>query len=313
MKGSGIMKWYVWVSLLVLTVATAAPADTYYVATGGSDENPGSEAKPLRTIQKAASLARAGDTILVRGGVYREPVVLRFSGQEGKPIVLKNYPGERPVIQPGELGEQPPGHGLLLQAQEGYQKPIGWIMIEGLEIRYGHDGVKFYNAHDIVIRNCHIHQNWNQGILGNGNRVLIDRNIIAGNGTDKKVAQNLMHGIYATGTAFTITNNLIHSNTAYGIQVAAYDYNKDSMAGPEYAEAKNWLIANNTIAFNKNRAGIVIWQDGVENCVVQNNILYKNGGVNGILFYSQQGRRHPVRNNIFYPPSAVSIKRVSCL
>ena len=292
----------VWLSLLVMRMATATPAETYYVAPDGSDGSPGSKAEPLRTIQKAASLARAGDTILVRDGVYSEAVVLRFSGKEARPIALKNYPGERPVIQPGKRGEPPPGHGVLLQAREGYQKPIGWIVIEGLEIRYGWDGVKFYNAHDIAIRNCHIHDNWNQGMLGNGNRVLIDRNVIAGNGTNKDARQSLMHGIYATGTAFTITNNLIHSNTAYGIQVAAYEYNKDSMAGPEYAEAKNWLIANNTIAFNKNRAGVVIWQDGVENCVVQNNILYKNGGVNGVLFYSQKGQRHPVRNNIFYPP-----------
>ncbi|MDH4241907.1 MAG: DUF1565 domain-containing protein, partial [Phycisphaerae bacterium] len=260
------MKWYVLVSLLMLAAATSARAETYYAATNGSDENPGSEAKPFRTIAKAASVARAGDTILVRGGVYSEAVVMRFSGQEGKPIVLKNYAGELAVIQPGERGKQPPGHGLLLQAQEGYQKPIGWVTIEGLEIRYGHDGMKFYNAHDVVIRKCNIHENWNQGILGNGNRMLIDRNIIAGNGTNTKVAKNLVHGIYATGSSFTITNNLIHSNTAYGIQVAAYDYKKDSMAGPEYADAKNWLIANNTLAFNKNRAGIVIWQDGVENC-----------------------------------------------
>lgn len=162
--------------------------------------------------------------------------------------------------------------------------------------------MKFYNAHDIVIRNCHIHENYNQGILGNGNRVLIDRNIIAGNGTNKNERQSLMHGIYATGTAFTITNNLIYSNAAYGIQVAAYDYKEDSMAGPEYAEAKDWLIMNNTLAFNKHSSGLVIWQDGVENCVAQNNIFYKNGGPNGIVFYSQKGRRHIVRNNIFYPP-----------
>lgn len=290
------------VTLATCLTAPAVEARTYYVAPSGSDNHSGGEAEPLRTISKAVSQARAGDTVLVRGGVYSEAVVLQFSGKEGKPIVLKNYPGERPVIQPGQRGEPPPGHGLLLQAQEGYQKPIGWITIEGLVIRYGHDGVKFYNAHDVVIRKCHIHESWNQGILGNGNRVLIDRNIIAGNGADKKAGQNLMHGIYATGTAFKITNNLIHSNTAYGIQVAAYDYNRDSMAGPEYAEAKNWMISNNTFAFNKNRAGVVIWQDGVENCVLQNNIFYKNGGVNGVLFYSQQGRRHPVRNNIFYPP-----------
>ncbi|MBC8445663.1 MAG: hypothetical protein H8D74_00540 [Chloroflexi bacterium] len=74
------------------------------------------------------------------------------------------------------------------------------------------------------------------------------------------------------------------------------------MAGPEYANAKNWFIANNTLAFNKHASGIVLWQDGVENCIVQNNIFYKNGGPNGIVFYIQEGRRHLVRNNIFYPP-----------
>jgi hypothetical protein len=143
--------------LLVSGLATEAgpsAARTYHVATDGDDGNPGDASKPLRTVGKAASLARAGDTILLRGGVYREAVVLRFSGGEGQPIVLKNFPAEQPVIQPGERGERTPGQGVLLQAQEGYQKPIGWITIEGLEIRYGWDGVKFYNAHDVAIRNC---------------------------------------------------------------------------------------------------------------------------------------------------------------
>jgi hypothetical protein len=295
-------------SVLLFASAVAVPVHaplysrTYVVAADGRDDNPGSARAPLRTITKAASLARAGDVILVRGGVYRESVVLRHSGRDGEPIVLRNYPGQHPVIEPGERRQRPPGHGVLLQAREGYEKPIGWITIEGLEIRHGWDGVKIYNAHDVVIRDCHIHDNWNQGILGNGNRVLIDRNTIAGNGTNPEAGSNLVHGIYATGTAFTITNNLIHSNLAYGIQVAAYDYKPDQHAGPEFADAKNWLIENNTIALNKNRAGIVLWQDGLEKCVVQNNIFYKNGGVNGVLFYSQGGQRHAIRNNIFYPP-----------
>jgi hypothetical protein len=59
---------------------------------------------------------------------------------------------------------------------------------------------------------------------------------------------------------------------------------------------------NNTLAFNKNASGIVLWQDGVENCLVQNNIFYRNGGPNGIVFYTQRGRRHLVKNNIFNPP-----------
>ncbi|MBI3468140.1 MAG: hypothetical protein HY000_34475 [Planctomycetes bacterium] len=93
------------------------------MAPAGRDENPGSEAEPLPTIQKAASLARAGDTILLRGGVDREAVVLRFSGEKGKPIVLKNYPGERPVIQSGERGERPPGHGRAVCCE--WERPRG--------------------------------------------------------------------------------------------------------------------------------------------------------------------------------------------
>ena len=282
--------------------AGAAEARTYHVSTSGNDDHAGTEAEPLRTIQKAADRARAGDTILLHGGVYAQTVVLRHSGEEGKPITLTGRKGERAVIRPVEEGQRPPGQAVLLQAEAGYQHAIGWIHVEGLEIRHGYDGVKMYNAHDVVVRDCRIHDSWNQGILGNGNRVVIDRNVIAGNGRDPKGDASLKHGIYATGTAFTITNNVIHSNSAYGIQVAAYDYKPKEMAGPEYAEAKNWLIANNTLAFNKVSSGIVLWQDGVENCRILNNIFYRNGGPNGIVFYTQKGRRHRVRNNIFFPP-----------
>ena len=284
-----------------LVCANAQAERVYVVSPNGDDPNPGSESQALRTISRAVSLARAGDTILLRDGVYRETVVLPFSGQEGSPITLRNYPDEHPVIEPAEKNQKPPGQGILLQASEGWQKPIGWITVEGLEIRYAWDGVKIYNAHDVVVRSCRILDNWNQGILGNGNRVLIEANVIAGNGTNPEARPNQVHGIYATGSDFTIRNNVIHSNTAYGIQVAAYAYKADSHASPEYADARNWLITNNTFAFNKNRSGIVIWMAGVENCVVQNNIFYKNGASNGIDFYDQEGHQHTIRSNIFFP------------
>ena len=289
--------------LILCIVASVAigEARVYHVSLDGDDENSGAFSEPVGTIQRAADLARAGDTVLVRAGIYREAVVMRFSGEPGRPIVLENYPGENPVIQPGEPGEEPPGHGVLFQAREGYKNPIGWIVVEGFEIRYGWDGVKLYNAHDVEIRRCRIHDNFNQGILGNGNRVLIDGNVIAGNGTNLKERDNQQHGIYGTGTAFTITNNIIHSNRAYGVQVAAYGW-REGYAGQEYSGARDWLIANNVFAFSRHRAGIVIWMSLTRNCVVQNNIFYENGGVNGVMFLSQQGKKHLVRNNIFYPP-----------
>jgi len=56
------------VTLFVLT--GTAHAATLYVATTGSDTSVGtSVSAPLATITKAASLAKAGDVVQVRGGV----------------------------------------------------------------------------------------------------------------------------------------------------------------------------------------------------------------------------------------------------
>src|SRR5215475_1054797 len=54
-------------SVLAPCVATAA---TYYVATTGSDANPGSQSQPFRTIDKGVQALHAGDTLYLRGGTY---------------------------------------------------------------------------------------------------------------------------------------------------------------------------------------------------------------------------------------------------
>ena len=42
-----------------------------HVALEGDDQNPGTLARPMRTIQHAARSAKAGDTVLIREGFYR--------------------------------------------------------------------------------------------------------------------------------------------------------------------------------------------------------------------------------------------------
>ena len=293
--------------MLAMSHLQALSAHSYYVSASGEDANPGTEAKPLRTIQQAASMARAGDTVVVRAGVYKGHVRLRFSGEPDKPIIFRNYPRERPVVD----GE---GRGRIeLQSEHGWQKPIGWITVEGFEARNGWDGIKFYNAHNIVLRGNYIHDNSNQGILGNGHHVRIEGNIIAHNGfkADNEKS-NKEHGIYCTGTDFTILNNIICSNKAYGIQVAGYPQKPENHAGPEFSDARRWLISHNTIAFNQNRGGIVIWQKGATDCVIQNNIFYKNAvtlgsdALQGIDFVTA-GSGHVIRHNLFFAPGRASI------
>lgn len=228
--------------MMVVSLVAGVHARTLHVAGEGNDANSGDQEAPLRTIQKAAEVARAGDTVLVRGGVYRGHVFLRYSGEPGKPIVFRSVPSEKPVVD----GE---GRGRIeLQSEQGGRKPIGWITVEGFEVRNGWDGIKFYNAHHIVLKGNFVHDNANQGILGNGHHVRIEGNVIAHNGfKPDNEKSNLEHGIYATGTDFEILNNVIHSNRAYGIQVAGYPFKPDSHAGPEFASGRTkhpWTLGD---------------------------------------------------------------------
>ena len=63
---------------------TAIPASTsiynLYVATTGSDSNPGTATKPFKTISRAASLAKPGTTVHVAPGTYLGNVTTNVSG-----------------------------------------------------------------------------------------------------------------------------------------------------------------------------------------------------------------------------------------
>jgi Right handed beta helix region len=53
---------------------------------GASDQNPGTEGKPFKTIQAAAAIAEPGDTVVVHRGIYREQVAPAKGGTAEKSI-----------------------------------------------------------------------------------------------------------------------------------------------------------------------------------------------------------------------------------
>ncbi len=76
-------------------------AGSYHVAknnTEASDENPGTAGAPFLTIQKAATIAQAGDTIWVHQGIYRETITPIHSGTADKPIVYTPYSDDKVTI-----------------------------------------------------------------------------------------------------------------------------------------------------------------------------------------------------------------------
>lgn len=269
----------------LLLWASPTWATTYYVSTTGLDANSGtSEATPFRTINKAVLTMVAGDTTYVRGGTYStEPkITISRSGTAAAPIKLLNYPGESPII---DFQDRSTARRLEIYGGGGGTIPIGYITVEGFEIKNSWDGIKYYSLHHSTIRRNWIHDNNNQGILGiGGHHNLIERNIINHNGDYARCAStpwfcNQVHGIYAHGPYTTIVYNLIYDAQAFGIQqngssTAAFDPAKHPSA--EFAGADHWVIAHNTIAYGGWRGAIVVWGGLCSYARIENNIFYEN-------------------------------------
>ncbi|HEY0009530.1 MAG TPA: DUF1565 domain-containing protein, partial [Tepidisphaeraceae bacterium] len=104
-------------------IGLAEAASTYYVAPTGSDNNPGTALDaPLKSIQKAVDAAKPGDTILIRGGTYRETISPSQSGTAKAPITIRSYEKEPVVVSGTDViaGE------WTLVGNEVYRAPMPW-------------------------------------------------------------------------------------------------------------------------------------------------------------------------------------------
>jgi hypothetical protein len=100
-------------SSMVLALARSfAPAATYYVATNGSDSNPGTLARPFATLDKARDTLRTlapladGATVFLRGGTYYRTTTFTLTSADSgvssnAPIIYRSYTNESAVIVGG--------------------------------------------------------------------------------------------------------------------------------------------------------------------------------------------------------------------
>jgi hypothetical protein len=71
----------------------------YHVSTSGSDSSgTGAISTPFATPAKALSLAQPGDTVYLRGGVYRSTITAVRSGTWNAPITISAFPGEAVTV-----------------------------------------------------------------------------------------------------------------------------------------------------------------------------------------------------------------------
>ncbi len=99
--------------VLTSTAALAEVQATMHVAPDGNDQHPGTEAKPLATLERARDTVRTltkdmtGDIVVVlHGGVYPIEKTLVFeaadSGKEGHNVIYKAQDGQTPILSGGK-------------------------------------------------------------------------------------------------------------------------------------------------------------------------------------------------------------------
>lgn len=300
------------IMFLVLFMALNLPlwAATWYVATNGNDNNPGTLAQPFGTLPAAIEAAEPGDQILLRGGHYASQEI-RISKSD---LHIASYPGEWAVITAVDNVEdisaclwynEPETTGGTLERLEivgGYYYAVkfetNWDWdnsvpfsqrrgVSGVTIRQcnihhsGRDAIKLTPAcANISIENCEIHH------TGVGPGAQQDYNA---EGVDNVNAPNLtirgcyIHDIATTGVYVKgggrnclIEQNRIENCGEGGIYLGFYTDAEwfDTDLNPQYFENINGRVQNNIIV-NTQHAGIGLW--GAKDAQVYNNTVI-NGG-----------------------------------
>jgi hypothetical protein len=261
------------------------PADSYYVAKSGSDSNPGTEAQPWLTIQKAASTLVAGDTVYVRQGTYKERVVPAHSGDPDNWITYRISPGETVIID---------GTGISTENSAlFYINHISYIEVDGFHIVHSTSFAVDVRgeSHYINLKNLVIDDAQSSGIhLAYGktfvpdkiSNINIDRCDISN--TNKNGDQEAISLVAVK--YFEIKNSTVHN-------VQGNKEGIDCKVGTSYG-----AIYNNEIHFAKQ--GIYIDPSGVPstNINIFNNRIYNNS-ITGIALASE-GRHQPLSNLNIY-------------
>jgi len=269
------------------------PANGIYVSPDGNDSKAtGSIEAPYKSINAALAAAKPGNTVILRGGTYREGINVR----PRKPnITIKSQKGEWAVI---DLTTFNPGHNE--DSGVYFDPDASGCKLQCVEVKGGYyavcmetrwdwgDPANRTGASDIIIEDCILHDSRNDVIKvkPNCNNITIRYNEIYNSGTAYGGGPGNAEGIdNVNGDNMTVQNNYIHDICSTAI------YAKGGATGV--------LIENNRIERAK-EAGILVGFDTspeyfdlsvnpqyYENirCVVSNNLIIDTG-LSGIGLYA---------------------------
>jgi parallel beta-helix repeat protein len=151
------------VSLARLTITTQR---MFFVSTVGSDSGPGTADQPWGTLNHAAEIAVAGDTVIVRGGRYSLDAQVRThsSGRPHAWITFIGSPGEEAVFDAEKIRLPPFVKGVLNNG--AFQiEGVSYVRVANLTVINSHDaGITVRDSSDVELINNTIRGTFSSGI-----------------------------------------------------------------------------------------------------------------------------------------------------
>ena len=248
-------------ALFILTASTTANAASLYVATTGNDANPGTQAAPFRTIDKASWVAKPGDVVNVRGGVYNTIVYIASKGTAAARITFQSFPGEKAIID----GTNTPANKVLVSLGG-----TEYVDFKGFEVRNApYIGISAWGTkHTRVLDNL-VHHAVRNGIYAGYSAYGTSSDVtIEGNTVHNTVLENQNHtwqGGWAAAVAVhltaraTVANNKIYNNDGEGVIAVL---------------ANNVTVRKNEIFDNFSMG---VYMDNARFTTVDSNLIYSTG------------------------------------
>jgi parallel beta-helix repeat protein len=231
-----------------------------FVATNGRDNGSGTIDDPFATIERAVAMAKPDDVILVRGGTYKGPVQISQGGEEGAPVKIMGFPGERPVID----GSGTPANTDLVLISDAH------VHFEGFEVTGAtRTGIAVWSTHDVTIADNIIHDTVRGGIwigsdkLGESYGHVVEGNDVFNTGLENEA--KVWDSGWPRGIAIDVSTDTIV---------------RDNMVFKNYGEGIGGLSSSNiqyidNIAYDNYSAQMYF--DNTQDITATGNILFHTG------------------------------------
>lgn len=319
LRAARILKISLSVAVFLISIGAttgAAQSNTYFVAPDGNDRKGCTAQKPCRTIKAGISKLAAGDTLVVKAGVYNE----RFDCQGcGDPCIPagKNWDSPTRIVAdpPGSVTLKPDetvgACGLMINFLDNSYVEVSGFVFDGKNLT--NTVIKIsQGAHHIRIKDCEIKNGPMNGILishsGTASDPRSDFNeIINCRIHDNGFTSGSGHQIYVSTSNNLIDGCEIFSGNRYGIHLWDKGDNniirnnicyKTDRSGIGVFCGSNQLVYNN-VSFENREFGIYVRNDNgsLVDPRIYNNTVYSNRD-GGILIDSLQAGSAFIKNNI---------------